>query len=107
MKVTVLYPQLNTDINKIRYRNQFDTSSTKPSGKAVGGDRVELSRTAQEIQRAKKICSDAGDDHTERVSQIKQQIKEGTYRIDSEKIASKMLKDPFLNHLEHSELVGD
>jgi len=99
MKVTVLYPQLNANINKIRYKNQPDTSSSKPSGKPVEVDRVELSTTAQEIQRVKKVCIEADDVQTDKVSEIKRQINEGTYKIESEKIARKMIQDPFLNKM--------
>ncbi len=59
-------------------------------------DRVELSQTAMEMQRARKLADAVPDICEEKVAEIKTQIENGSYKINSEKIASKMIKESIL-----------
>jgi len=62
-------------------------------------DNVILSPKAREIQEAKKLLNALPDIRDEKVAQIKKQIENGTYQIDGERIATRMVKDSLLNEL--------
>jgi negative regulator of flagellin synthesis FlgM len=62
-------------------------------------DTVVLSDTAKRIQEAKKQLDAIPDIREDKVALLKEQVENGTYEIDAEKIADKMLKDSLLNDL--------
>jgi len=57
------------------------------------GDRVSLSPQARELLNAQKALDAIPDVRTDKVEEIKARIADGTYRIDSEQIASKMIRE--------------
>ncbi|MDO6515451.1 MULTISPECIES: flagellar biosynthesis anti-sigma factor FlgM [Neptuniibacter] len=59
-----------------------------PSNK---GDTVNLSNAAQLLQNVDKQLSDTPDVDNERVERIKQEIESGSYQINAERVAEKML----------------
>lgn len=58
-------------------------------------DRVSLSPQAQELLNAQKALAAIPDVRAEKVEAIKARIADGTYRIDSEQIAAKMIREAF------------
>lgn len=68
-------------INKLQ-----NTTTSKISKK----DQVELSSTAKDFQYAMKLLKDVPDVRQDKIDSIKNQIKTGTYKIDSGKIVEKM-----------------
>ncbi len=62
-------------------------------------DRVLLSPAAKEIQAAKSLLQDIPDIRSEKVSEIKFQISQGTYSISSDKIAHRLIGESMLNAL--------
>ena len=56
-------------------------------------DTVALSSKARQLQQAEKALRALPDIRTEKVAAIKSRIRNGTYAVDSEKIAAKMIKD--------------
>lgn len=59
------------------------------------GDQVELSARARELQAARQAIEKMNDVDHEKVARIKAQIQAGTYKVDAEKIAEKMLEESF------------
>lgn len=57
------------------------------------GDTVSLSSTSKDIQLAKEAAAAAAapEERSEKVETIKQSIAEGTYEVDAEKIAEKII----------------
>ena len=76
-----------------------DVSEEAPKGGASAGDRVALSPEAREMQRARKLLDAIPDIREDRVTEIKARIEEGTYEIDGDKIAAKMIRESILNEL--------
>jgi len=73
-----------------------------PKGAPKGGlseDKVALSPEAKQIQEAKKLLDSLPDIREDKVAEIKEQIEAGTYNIDGEKIAFKMIRESILNEL--------
>jgi negative regulator of flagellin synthesis FlgM len=55
------------------------------------GETVKLSSEAQQIQQAADKMRDLPTVDKERVAKLKQAIVDGTYQIDSERVASKLI----------------
>jgi negative regulator of flagellin synthesis FlgM len=95
----------NTSVNlehyvrNIKDKRKSDAQTGKSPDEIPNDDRVVLSSKAREIQEAKKLMSSVSDIREEKVAQIRKQIQEGTYEINEEKIAGKMLKEALLNEL--------
>jgi negative regulator of flagellin synthesis FlgM len=67
-------------------------------GAAAGGqtsDRVELSRDYKELIQAKKTMMANDEVRTEKIERVRDQLESGTYQIDAEAIAAKMLDEIF------------
>jgi negative regulator of flagellin synthesis FlgM len=55
-------------------------------------DRVELSTQKTEIEKLKKTVESMPDVRTEKVEAMKQQLADGSYRVEGIKVAEKMLE---------------
>ena len=62
-------------------------------------DKVVLSPLAREIHEAAKTLSAVPDVCEEKVAAIRSQIENGTYQIDGQKIAGRMLEDVLCHDL--------
>jgi negative regulator of flagellin synthesis FlgM len=62
----------------------------RPGGE---GDTLRLSHEAKLRTAARSAAMQAGDMRQERVDALKAQVADGTYHIDNEKIAAKLLQD--------------
>ena len=69
--------------------------AAKNSDSRVGGegDTLHLSPEARLLAVARSTAMQADDVRQERVDILKAQVEDGTYKIDSQKIATKLLQD--------------
>jgi negative regulator of flagellin synthesis FlgM len=74
-------------------KSTVKTSEVSSSGPTAKGDKVELSAKAQELQAAREAIQKMDDVDHAKVAEIKAQIEAGTYKIDANKIAGKMLEE--------------
>lgn len=96
MKITGLFLPPNGSLDKIKNKKQVPVPSQGQPGKVMTLDRIELSSKAIEMQRAKRMLQSIPDVREDKIAEIKKKLKDGTYEIDSEKIAYQMLTDaPF------------
>lgn len=65
------------------------------SGKEVsaGSDQVKLSDRYQEVARVRKVMMEREDLRNERVDHLRNMIESGSYVVNPEKIAQKMLEE--------------
>jgi negative regulator of flagellin synthesis FlgM len=61
------------------------------------GEKVELSGNVKDMQNIKKAIDELPDVREDKVLGLKKQIQEGTYNINGEKIAGKMLGESLLD----------
>ena len=88
-------------IQKTAYVKQAGkTAESKPAGPVAEGDRVELSTKARELQAARDAIRKLDDVDHEKVAKIKAQIKAGTYKVDADEIAGKMIDESLLKEME-------
>ncbi len=75
-------------------------AQSKPAGHTAAADKVELSAKAKELQAAREAIAKMEDVDHEKVARIKAQLKAGTYKVDADKIAGKMIEEALLKELE-------
>jgi negative regulator of flagellin synthesis FlgM len=64
-----------------------DTSATSQTG-----DHVTLTSSARSLQRLEQTISDTPVVNSAKVSQVKQAISAGTYQVDANRVANKLLQ---------------
>jgi negative regulator of flagellin synthesis FlgM len=72
----------------------------KATAAASGADRVDLSDQARELQAARAAIQQMEDVDHEKVARIREQVQSGTYKVDAQKIAGKMLEETLLGDLD-------
>ena len=86
-------------VNQVQEKDEVDAASEKPEQQQTKADTVELSNAAKDIQQAQNQLEAIPDVREDKVAELKDQIENGTYEIDEQKIADKMLTDSLLNDL--------
>jgi len=99
MEITPKDNTLNIDayVNNINDKQKTDNASDKAETNVAKTDTVNISDTAKEIQEVRKQLDEIPDVRTEKVQQLKNEIENGTYKIKSEEIAEKMLRESLFN----------
>lgn len=69
------------------------TNLEKSKGLKQDSARIELSQKAQDMKKAKEIAKNAPDVDMEKVKKFQALIDSGSYKVDSQKIADKMVDD--------------
>jgi negative regulator of flagellin synthesis FlgM len=57
-----------------------------------------ISEAAKRVQEARRQLDEIPDVREEKVAQLRSQIQNGTYDIDADKIAGKMIKEGLFNN---------
>ena len=86
-------------VNQVQDKDKVDAKVEQPEKQPAKADTVVLSDTAKKVQEAQKQLKAIPDVREDKVAQLKEQIENGTYEIDEEKIAGKMIKDMLMNNL--------
>lgn len=86
-------------IDSIKQVDQiYQRSSVKSnlqSTKKNASDSIEISTLGKDLQVAKKAVSEAEDVRWDKVNDIKQRMKSGTYNVSCEEVAEKMAESYF------------
>ena len=83
-----------TYLDETADKQRISAQDNKPIEKStdvVKDDKVSLSQTSKDMQLAKQASADAPDIREDRVAQLKQDIADGQYEINPEKIAEKLV----------------
>ncbi|MCP4367532.1 MAG: flagellar biosynthesis anti-sigma factor FlgM [Deltaproteobacteria bacterium] len=101
MKITDNNSSLNIRnyVSNVKDNKEIDDSSKQGSPQTVKEDKVVLSSKAKEVQEATKLIKELPDIREDKVAKLKEQVDQGTYRINGKKIAFKMLKESILDEL--------
>ena len=84
-------------VNQVQDKNKVGTPDNKSEKSAVKADTVVISDAAKRIQEARRQLDDIPDVREDKVSQLRNQIQNGTYEINADKIAAKMIKEGLIN----------
>ncbi|AFS77319.1 negative regulator of flagellin synthesis, anti-sigma-28 factor FlgM [Gottschalkia acidurici 9a] len=74
------------------YRNNGNTKKVNKAQQSKKPDQVNISNMARDCQFAKNEVKKLPDIRTEKVEEIKRQIQTGTYEINADKIAEKIVE---------------
>lgn len=81
-----------------------NTGAQKAVTSGLSGATVDISPEAQLMKQASEIAKSSPDIRLEKVEQLKKAVQEGTYQIESSKIADRLVDDHFKNHFGKSHL---
>ena len=84
-------------VNQVQDKNKIGSPEDKPENSVKKSDTVVISDAAKKVQEARSQLIDIPDVREEKVSELRNQIQNGTYQIDADKIAGKMIKEGLLN----------
>jgi len=76
-------------------KNEAEKSVGTAGAQAV--EKVDLSAKAKEIQRVKKLLDEIPAVREEKVQALKSQIANGSYQVDPDKIAEKMVGEALID----------
>ena len=78
--------------NKLVPKNSVKGSANLKVKSELKSDVVELSPVAREISKLREMARSLPEERLEKVEQVRAMIENGTYKIEPEKIAEKMIK---------------
>ena len=84
-------------VNRVQDKNNVGTPDNKPGKAAVKADTVVISEAAKRVQEARRQLDDIPDVREDKVLQLRNQIQNGTYEINADKIAGKMIIEGLVN----------
>jgi negative regulator of flagellin synthesis FlgM len=89
-------------IQQYQKADQVDKVEDRSSEKAAAAnlvpeEKVNLSTTAKDVQSLSNAISKLPDVREEKVQALKDQIEKGTYKVDAEKTAEKMVGESLLD----------
>ncbi len=86
----------NNDINMNKIMKAYQNMN-KQQNKNVESDKkadkVKISKEAKNIKKMQKALKEQPEIRQEKVDKIKQQVSNGTYKVNPEKIAEKIISD--------------
>ncbi len=82
---------ISPNTQKVNGTNE-DVAGKNGVDAGTASDRISLSGKAKEVEELKKVVSEVPDVRQDKVEAIKTSILEGTYKVDSLKVASKLLE---------------
>ena len=86
-------------INQVQARTKVENAASGPAQQSPQTDTVVISETAKRIQDAKARLDSIPDVRADKVAELKNQVENGTYEIQPDKIADKMIRESLLNDL--------
>jgi len=94
MKIKTIQPYLTDAVQSTTATaGKPGTEEKAAVGNGASSDRVQLSKDYQDMAQAQKAITGSGEIRTEKVQQIVNQLKSGTYEIKPNEIAGKMLDE--------------
>jgi flagellar biosynthesis anti-sigma factor FlgM len=89
--------QIDAYVNQVHDKNKVDPSNNKLDKTPAKTDTVVISDAAKRIQEIRNQLDQIPDVREEKVAQLKNQIENGTYQINADKIAEKIIKEGLIN----------
>lgn len=98
MKITgeQSYLQVGTGPKGTREIQGVEENRKGIAAASQGGDKVVLSPQARQLQEAREMYDALPDIRSEKVSDLKKQIMDGTYEMNSGRVAWKMIQESLM-----------
>lgn len=86
-------PRTTADKSSGSQNSQAPTGEqSKAQGAAARGDNVSLSNQAKNLKQLEQKLGEAPEMDDDRIAEIRSALEDGTYKVDAEKLAQKMLE---------------
>ena len=85
--------QVDAYVNQVQDKKQADQAAERAKETAVKTDTVVISDAAKRVQDARTQLDEIPDVREDKVAELRNQIQNGTYKVDAEKTAEKLLKE--------------
>jgi negative regulator of flagellin synthesis FlgM len=89
--------QIDAYVNQVQDKNKVDPSENKSDKTAAKTDTVVISDAAKRIQEVRSQLDEVPDVNEEKVAQLRNEIENGTYEINADQIAGKMIREGLIN----------
>ena len=89
--------QIDAYVNQVQDKNKVDPSENKSDKAAAKTDTVVISDAAKRIQEVRSQLDEVPDVNEEKVAQLRNEIENGTYKINADQIAGKMIREGLIN----------
>jgi len=89
--------QIDAYVNQVHDKNKVDPSKNESNKAAAKTDTVVISDAAKRIQEVRSQLDDVPDVNEEKVAQLRNEIENGSYKINADQIAGKMIREGLIN----------
>jgi negative regulator of flagellin synthesis FlgM len=89
--------QIDAYVNQVHDKNKVAPSENKSDKAAAKTDTVVISDAAKRIQEVRSQLDEVPDVNEEKVAQLRNEIENGTYKINADQIAGKMIREGLIN----------
>jgi len=89
--------QIDAYVNQVHDKNKVDPSEDQSNKAAAKTDTVVISDAAKRIQEVRSQLDEVPDVNEEKVAQLRNEIENGTYKINADQIAGKMIREGLIN----------
>ena len=96
--------QVDTYVNQVHDKNKGESAAEKADNTAAKTDTVVISDAAKRIQEARAQLDKIPDVREDKVAELRGQILNGTYEINAEKTAEKLLKEHLGNAIDELDI---
>jgi negative regulator of flagellin synthesis FlgM len=74
-------------------KNEKSSSSGRNERVSTGDSKTEISSRGKEFAKAREVAAEAPDVREDKVSELKQRISSGAYKVDSHAIADRLVDE--------------
>ena len=85
--------QVDAYVNQVHDKKKADQATDQARESAVKTDTVVISEAAKRIQETRAKLDEVPDVREDKVAELRNQIQNGTYQVDAQKTAEKLLKE--------------
>jgi negative regulator of flagellin synthesis FlgM len=89
--------QIDAYVNQVHDKNKVDSSENNAKKAPAKTDTVVISDAAKRIQEVRSQLDAIPEVDEEKVARLKQEIENGTYEINADKIAGKIISEGLIN----------
>jgi negative regulator of flagellin synthesis FlgM len=87
----------NLDPSQARLKEANNIGSQTAEKEPEKGTKVDISQESMEFSKAAEKMEAVPDERAARIEELKTMVKNGTYNVDSKKVAEKVLADSITN----------
>lgn len=87
---------LNNRLNDSANNSPKSNTSSAASNGSKDADKVTLTDVSSQVSNLEKQAAASNVDNSARIAELRESIKDGTYQVDAEKVANKLIQTEVL-----------